>query len=85
MTDHRNTFSLLRGEWGEERTGAAEQHMLPFALGDLPHDISAQYHRATSAAGTTRMNILRLQIIDHGAAVIVNAANTHAVPAEQIQ
>ena len=85
MANRRNTLTLLGGEGREQSTGSAEKNILIFPFCHLAQKITAEYHRTAAAAGTACVDILFLQVKDHGAAIIVNAANAYTVSAEQIQ
>ena len=83
MTNGRNAFSLLGGKGRKQGACTAEQNVFQLSLCHLAQQIAAEHHSAATAAGSAGMNILFLQIKNHGTAVIIYSADADTVFAKQ--
>lgn len=84
MADAGDALALLGGGGGEQGAGAAEKKVFPPALGHPVQQVAGQHHGGAAAARAAAVDVLPLQIEDHGAAV-VQIFQVHAVPVEEVQ
>lgn len=84
MADGGNGLALPGGDRRHQRAGGAEEQTVDLFFTELPQQISAEHRRAAAAAGTARVDILPLEVVDENAAVAVVCAELHAVTPEQV-
>ena len=79
-----NAFTLPRACGGHQRAGGYCQHTVKLSVGHQLHDMGAQHAADAAAAGASGVNILRLPVKYHHAAVVVSVSEIDALTREKL-
>ena len=85
MADAGNALSLADRGGGEKGSRGAEEKAVPASRAQAVQQPAAEDGSAAAAAGTTRVYVLPLPVIEKKAAVVVIGRDVRTVPEKEIQ